>query len=195
MKKLSLIFGIIYMISGGSNLLEAKEKKKEEKQMDGKNFYSFDATSLTGEKILLAKYKGKAALVVNTASKCGLTPQYEQLEALYKKYSDKGFVVLGFPSNDFLGQEPGTDAEIKKFCELKYNISFPLFTKNKVKGGDKQQIYKYLTEETDPKFHGEISWNFEKFVVDRTGNVVARFSPKVTPDSKEVIEAIEKVLK
>lgn len=157
------------------------------------NFYSFTATSIDGKPVALEKYKGKVSLVVNTASKCGLTPQYEALQKIYVKYHDKGFEILGFPSNDFLWQEPGTDEEIKKFCELKYQISFPMFTKNKVKGKKKQEIYKYLTEQT--KFTGEISWNFEKFLVDRNGEVIARFSPKTKPDAEEVVAAIEKALK
>lgn len=157
--------------------------------------YSFDAIENSGHKTSLSKYQGKVSLVVNVASKCGLTPQYKALEAVYEKYEPKGFVVLGFPSNDFAGQEPGTEAEIKKFCELTYNIKFPLFAKGPVKGPDKQPIYKWLTEQSPEKFHGEIEWNFAKFLIGKNGEILARFHPKTTPDSPEVIQAIEAALK
>ena len=155
-------------------------------------FYALEAKSIDGKQISFSTYNGKVALVVNTASKCGLTPQYEALEKIYDKYKDKGFVILGFPSNDFLWQEPGTDEELKKFCQLKYDISFPMFTKNPVKGSDKQPVYKYLTEQT--KFTGEIEWNFSKFLVGKNGEVIGRFPAKTKPDAEEVIAAIEKAL-
>ena len=134
-------------------------------------------------------------LLVNVASKCGLTPQYKALESTYEKYREKGFVVIGFPANNFMGQEPGTDAEIKQFCTTKYNVTFPLMSKISVKGDDKHPLYKFLTEgKAGEDFAGDIEWNFAKFLVDRNGNVMARFGSRTTPDSPQVSEAIEKAL-
>jgi glutathione peroxidase len=130
--------------------------------------------------------------VVNVASKCGNTPQYKALQETFEKYHAQGFEVLGFPANDFGHQEPGSEAEIKEFCDSKYHVTFPLFAKIPVKGPDKHPLYRYLTEETG--FKGEIGWNFAKFLVDRQGQIVARFDPGTKPDSKEVAEAIEKAL-
>lgn len=161
----------------------------------GQSFYNLEAQNIDGKAVPLSKYAGKVAVVVNTASKCGYTPQYKDLEALYEKYKDKGLVVLGFPSNDFGAQEPGSNAEIKQFCDLKFKVSFPLFSKDKVVGAEKQPVYKYLTEQTDPKLHGEISWNFEKFLVDKKGNVVARYKSKVKPTDPEMEEQVAALLK
>jgi len=158
-------------------------------------FYGLEAQDIDGKKVPLSQYKGKVALVVNTASQCGYTPQYEDLEALYGKYRAQGLVVLGFPSNDFGGQEPGTNAEIKKFCSTKYKVSFPMFAKNPVKGDAKQPVYRYLTEKTDPKLHGEIAWNFEKFLVDKQGKVVARFKSAVKPMSEEIDKQVATLVK
>jgi len=134
-------------------------------------------------------------LVVNVASKCGLTPQYEGLEKLYEQYRDQGLVVAGFPANNFGAQEPGTNEEIKTFCTRKYSVTFPMYAKISVKGADQAPLYAYLTKETGPGLTGDIKWNFTKFLVDRNGKVVQRFEPAVTPDSKEVVGAIEKELK
>ena len=132
--------------------------------------------------------------MVNVASRCGYTPQYKALEALYEKYKDKGLVILGFPANNFGAQEPGTNQEIKTFCSRNYNVSFPMYAKVSVKGDDQTPLYQYLTQKTDSKITGDIKWNFTKFLVDRNGNVVQRFEPAVTPDSAEVISAVEKLL-
>jgi glutathione peroxidase len=133
--------------------------------------------------------------MVNVASKCGLTPQYKELEGLHEKYADKGLAVLGFPANEFGKQEPGTDGEIADFCKAKYDVKFDMFSKVVVKGDGQCDLYKFLTsEKTDPKFAGDIKWNFEKFLVGRDGNVIARFAPTVKPDSPEVIKAIETAL-
>lgn len=155
----------------------------------------FTLDSIDGKPAPLADYKGEVILVVNVASKCGYTPQYSALEAVYEKYKDQGFVILGFPANNFGAQEPGTNAEIKTFCTRKYNVSFPMYAKISVKGSDQAPLYAYLTKETGPGITGEIQWNFTKFLVDRNGKVVQRFEPEVTPDSKQVTEAIEKQLK
>ncbi|MCX5659766.1 MAG: glutathione peroxidase [Planctomycetota bacterium] len=148
--------------------------------------------SLAGQPVELTKYKGKVVLMVNTASKCGLTPQYKDLEALHEKYAEKGLSILGFPANDFGKQEPGSDEEIGSFCQKNYGVKFDMFSKIVVTGKEKAPLYDFLTNaKTDPKFPGEISWNFEKFLVGRNGEIVARFAPRVTPNSPEVIKAIE----
>ena len=150
----------------------------------------FTLNSIDGSPVPLSTYKGKIALVVNVASQCGYTPQYEGLEALYKKYRDKGFVILGFPANNFGGQEPGTNAEIKTFCTRNYKVDFPMFSKISVKGSDQAPLYQYLTKTSG----GEIQWNFTKFLVDRDGKVLQRFESDVEPESPEVIKAVEAAL-
>jgi glutathione peroxidase len=157
--------------------------------------YTFTLNSIDGTPAPLANYKGKVVLVVNVASQCGFTPQYGALEATYDKYKDQGFVILGFPANNFGAQEPGTNEEIKTFCTRKYSVTFPMYAKISVKGADQAPLYAYLTKDTGAGIAGEIKWNFTKFLIDRNGNVVQRFEPEVTPDSKEVIAAIEKQLK
>jgi len=159
------------------------------------SFYEYSVKDIDGKNTSLSQYKGKVALVVNTASQCGYTPQYKDLEALYQKYKAKGLVVLGFPSNDFGGQEPGTNAEVKKFCEMKFKTTFPLFSKNPVKGSGKQEVYKFLTEASDKSLQGEVGWNFEKFLVSKDGKVVARFKSGVTPLGSELETRIESLLK
>jgi glutathione peroxidase len=153
---------------------------------------SFKMKSISGQDVNLADYKGKVLLLVNVASECGLTPQYEQLQTMHDKYKDKGFVVLGFPCNQFGRQEPGTEADIAKFCTDNYKVTFPLFAKIEVNGGGAAALYQYLTAvETKPQGKGKISWNFEKFLVGRSGQVVARFAPNTEPDALEVVAAIE----
>jgi len=161
----------------------------------GSGVYGFTLNSIDGKPAPLAEYKGKVVLLVNVASQCGYTPQYSGLEATYEKYKDQGFVILGFPANNFGAQEPGTNEEIKTFCTRKYSVTFPMYSKISVKGADQAPLYAYLTKETGPGITGEIKWNFTKFLVDRDGKVVQRFEPAVTPDSKEVTAAIEKQLK
>ena len=159
------------------------------------SFYDFKVKDIDGNDVKLKKYKGSVLLVVNTASKCGYTPQYEGLQATFDKYKDQGLVVLGFPANNFGGQEPGTAAEIKEFCESKYKVTFPMFAKISVKGDDQDPLYTYLTsKETNPEFSGDITWNFNKFLIDRKGKIVARFTSKETPTSDVVSQAIEKYL-
>lgn len=149
--------------------------------------------TLEGKDSSLKDYSGKVVMVVNTASKCGLTPQYEKLEALYGKYKERGLVVLGFPCNDFANQEPGTGAEIQAFCKTKYSVSFPLMEKVHVKGPEQHPLYAALTG-PQGAFPGEVKWNFGKFLIGRDGKPIARFEPKTTPDSPEVIQAVEKAL-
>jgi len=155
----------------------------------------FRMETIDGLEMDLLQHKGKVILMVNVASKCGLTPQYEALQRLYEKYKEQGFVVFGFPANNFRGQEPGTNSEIRQFCTLNYGVNFPLFSKISVKGEDKHPLYAFLTgKDTNPDFGGEIQWNFTKFLIGREGQVIARFEPKTTPDSAEVIVAIENAL-
>jgi glutathione peroxidase len=153
--------------------------------------HEFTLPAIDGALAPLSAYKGKVVLIVNVASKCGYTPQYAGLEKLYEKYKDHGFVILGFPANNFGAQEPGTNEEIKTFCTRNYNVTFPLYSKISVSGEDKTPLYKYLTDATS----GEIKWNFTKFLVDGDGKVIARFEPKVAPDSPELVGAVEKALK
>jgi glutathione peroxidase len=156
----------------------------------------FTLKNIDGKPAPLSAYKGKVLLMVNVASKCGFTPQYKGLQGLYDKYKDQGLVVIGFPANNFMGQEPGTDEEIKSFCSTKYNVTFPIYSKISVKGDDKVPLYQYLTDKgANPATGGEIQWNFTKFLVDRNGKVIQRFEPRVTPESAEMIAAIEKALK
>ena len=158
--------------------------------------YDFAPKSIDGKEVNLDEYRGKTLLLVNVASQCGYTPQYEGLQKVYSKYKDRGLVVLGFPANNFGAQEPGSDQEIKTFCSTRYKVTFPMFSKISVKGPDKHPLYKFLTEEkTDPKFAGEVSWNFNKFLIDKNGNIVGRFESKDTPEGDTVTQAIERALK
>lgn len=155
----------------------------------------FTMKSIDGADVPLKSYAGKVILIVNVASKCGLTPQYDDLQAIYEKYEGKGLVILGFPANNFADQEPGTNEEIQQFCRLTYGVSFPMFSKISVKGDTIDPLYRYLTDPgTNPKFPGEIAWNFTKFLVGRDGAVIDRFAPKVKPSDPSVIEAIETAL-
>lgn len=155
----------------------------------------FQVKDIDGNDVKLSAFKGKVVMIVNVASKCGLTKQYAQLQQLHERYGERGLAILAFPANNFMGQEPGTNAEIKEFCAKEFSIGFTLFSKVSVKGDDICPLYKWLTaKETNPDFGGEIKWNFTKFLVDREGKVVSRFEPKVKPDAKEIIESIEKAL-
>ena len=156
------------------------------------SFYDFTMDDIDGKPVNLGQYKGKALLVVNTASFCGNTPQYTDLESMYEQYHEKGFEILAFPANNFGQQEPGTNAEIKGFCLTKYSVSFPLFSKISVKGEDKHPLYQYLTEKSP--LPGEVEWNFQKYLVDRHGNIVARFPHRMKPSSPEIIKEVERVL-
>jgi glutathione peroxidase len=160
------------------------------------SIYDIPISTLDGKPDMLSAQKGKVALVVNVASKCGLTPQYEGLERLHERYGDKGFTVLGFPCNQFLEQEPGTPEEIATFCSTTYGVTFPLSEKIEVNGANRHPVYEELTPTEDGEGHsGDIRWNFEKFLVGEDGEVITRFAPQVEPESPEVVEAIEKALK
>jgi glutathione peroxidase len=160
-----------------------------------KSVFDYTLNSIDGQPTSLSAYKGKVVMLVNVASRCGYTPQYTALEAIYEKYKDQGFVIVGIPANNFGAQEPGTNQEIKTFCQSKYSVKFPMMAKVSVKGGDKTALYQFLTDKAaNPKTGGEIQWNFTKFLVGPDGQVITRFEPAVTPDSAEVTTAIEKAL-
>ena len=155
----------------------------------------FKAKTIDGEERSLRDYAGKAVLIVNVASQCGLTPHYAGLQELYTNFGDRGLVVLGFPCNQFGSQEPGTEGEIKTFCETRYGVTFPMFAKIDVNGATRHPLYAFLTAQpTQPDGPGDIQWNFAKFLIDRSGSVAARFAPPTAPVSEEIVSAVEKLL-
>jgi len=160
-----------------------------------KNIYDFPVKDIDGKERLMSEFAGSVLLIVNVASKCGFTPQYKGLQTLYARYKARGFEILGFPADDFKHQEPGTEEEIKSFCSLSYGVSFPMFSKIAVKGKDIHPLYAFLTsKETNPRFPGKITWNFNKFLLDRKGGVVDRFDSKVEPLDDRILRAVEGVL-
>ena len=162
---------------------------------DEKSVYDFKVKTIDGKETTLAEFKGKTILVVNVASRCGYTRQYADMQKAYEKYKDRGLVILGFPCNQFGGQEPGTEAEILEFCQTNYGVKFPMFAKIDVKGDAADPLFKYLTSlETQPKAAGDISWNFEKFLINPEGQVVGRYKSGVSPTSSEMVEVLEKML-
>jgi glutathione peroxidase len=164
----------------------------DDKVAKASGVHAFKMEDINGNPVDLSKYRGKVLLIVNTASKCGHTPQYANLEKVHQQYKDRGLAVVGFPANEFGKQEPGTNLDIKEFCTSKYNVTFDMFSKSVVKGEGISPLYSYLTNpEANPRTAGDIKWNFTKFLVSKDGKVVARFEPKVKPDDKQVIEAIE----
>lgn len=156
------------------------------------DLYSIPVKTIDGKDATLAPYKGQVLLIVNVASKCGFTPQYKGLEAIYEKYKDKGLVVLGFPCNQFGKQEPGTDAEIQQFCSATYNVTFPMFDKIEVNGANRHPLYTALA--AAPDFKGKITWNFNKFLIGRDGTIIHWYDSKVTPESPELTQAVETAL-
>ncbi|MFG6119838.1 glutathione peroxidase [Thalassobacillus sp. B23F22_16] len=156
------------------------------------NVHDFSAIMITGEEKSLADFKGKVLLVVNTASKCGFTPQYEGLQELYDKYNEQGFEVLGFPSNQFMNQEPGTEQDIQEFCKVNYGVTFPMFSKVDVKGKDAHPLFQHLVKEAPGMISDQVKWNFTKFLVDQNGNVVDRYAPQTKPEDIE--KDIQKLL-
>ena len=194
------VFAVV--VAAGSVVLarpgDQKDVIKEPTKMAAKESagpLNFTVKSIDGKDVNLADYRGKVVLFVNVASRCGLTPQYKGLQALYDKYKDDGLVVIGFPANNFAGQEPGTNEEIQQFCTSKYNVTFPMMSKISVAGQDKHPLYKFLTEGgAGQEFKNEVEWNFAKFLVDRNGNVIARFSAKTKPEEPQVGAAVEKAL-
>ena len=197
---LKIIVSLLFVVIIGGFVMsfanDVEENSTSSESVKPKSIYEFPLKDIDGKDVKLKKYKGTVLLIVNTASKCGYTPQYESLQKIYEKYNAQKFYVLGFPANNFSEQEPGTEKEIKEFCESKYKVTFPMFAKISVKGADQDPLYTFLTgKETNPAFAGDISWNFNKFLVNKKGEIVARFSSKDKPDSEVVTQAIEKYLK
>lgn len=160
-----------------------------------KSIYNFKVKDIDGKEVALKDFKGKVLVIVNVASKCGYTKQYTDMQALHKEYKDKGVVMMGFPANNYGGQEPGTEAEIKEFCTLNYNVTFPMFSKVSAKGEDQHELFKYLTSLKNPDFDGEIKWNFEKFIIGKDGKLLRRFRSKTSPTDDEFKKAVEEALK
>jgi glutathione peroxidase len=190
MRMLLIIITVVLFVSSALGLAWFRKATAAEVQHASEkvpvSFYDLQTRTLEAEPVDLGIYRGRVALVVNTASNCGLTPQYAGLEKLYRELASRGLVILGFPSNDFLNQEPGSPAEIREFCDMNYQVTFPLFEKVQVKGDDKGAVYRYLTAELE-----EPTWNFTKYLIDRQGRSVARFGPRTAPDSEELLAAIE----
>ncbi len=189
MTRLNLFLTFMFLILLSSVLVS---QPKEQTAVEKKSIYDFTMKSIEGKDISLADYKGEVLLVVNVASLCGYTPQYKDLEEVFEKYKGKGFRILAFPANNFGEQEPGSDKEIKTFCESKYNVTFDLFSKISVKGDDQHPLYRYLTK--DSPFPGDVKWNFQKYLVDKQGNIVAMFPSRVKPSDKAFIEKLESLL-
>jgi glutathione peroxidase len=193
-----LFAGIGLIAGGGSNdllepsLAQATQEGTTLMAAQTSMVYDFTLNDIDGKPVSLSQFRGKVLLLVNTASFCGNTPQYTDLEKMYEQYREKGFEILAFPANNFGQQEPGTNAEIKTFCYTKYSLSFPLFSKISVKGGDKHPLYRYLTEQSP--FPGEVEWNFQKYLVDREGNIAARYHHRTAPLSDEVVRGVEAAL-
>lgn len=196
MKNILLSISSLFMFAcfGGKKVYTVDETTKEKlTTMDNlKSIYEFKVETISGDTLDLATLKGKKVLIVNTASKCGLTPQFEQLEALYQQYKDQNFVIIGFPSNDFMGQDPGTNEEIAEFCQLNYGVSFPMMAKVVVKGKDKHPLYQYLTEKAHNQIDDfDIEWNFQKFLINGNGTIDKVVSPRTLPNTPEIVDWIK----
>lgn len=192
MKISLLIFSLIVAANSCISQTSGKNDSSTKFKMDVKTFHNFTMTTLEGEEFDLAQLKGKKILVINTASKCGLTPQYAEMEELYKKYGGDKFIVLGFPANNFLKQEPGTDKEIAEFCAKNYGVTFPMFSKISVKGTDIHPLYSWLTQkELNGMEDAEVKWNFQKFMIDKDGKWVGVIGPRKSPLDEEIINWIE----
>jgi len=194
MKKLLIGVAAFVAVSAAMLFLVKANVSTVEKGKD-KSVYDFTMKDTGGRDVKLEQFRGKVVMLVNVASKCGYTPQYDGLQKIYDQYKDRGFVILGFPANNFGAQEPGTNEEIVEFCRINYGVKFPIFSKISVKGEDKHPLYKYLTErETNPEFGGEIKWNFNKFLIGRDGKIIARFESADKPEDAKVTKAIEGAL-
>lgn len=189
MMRTSYFFSFILLILFSSVLVS---QPKEQTAVDKKSIYDFTMKTIDGKEKSLADYKGEVLLVVNVASQCGFTPQYKDLEEVFEKYKGKGFRILAFPANNFGEQEPGSDQEIKTFCQTNYSVTFDLFSKISVKGDDQHPLYRYITKESP--FPGDVKWNFQKYLVDKDGNIVAMFPSRVKPTDKGFIEKVESLI-
>jgi glutathione peroxidase len=183
MKKLTNTFVILIILITQSIIAE-------EPKINPNTISDITVLDMNGEEVQLSDYGGKVVMIINVASHCGNTPQYEGLQKIYTEYKDRGFEILAFPCNDFGGQEPGTNEEIAQFCSVNYSVQFKLFDKIKVLGDEKSKLYERLINNTNT-YQGDIKWNFEKFIISKTGEIVARFSPKTQPENKEIISKIE----
>ncbi len=190
MKLLIAFLNVMMLLNCGSK--KADSMKKKENTNEDKSIYKYTVEDISGNPFSFAELKGKKIMVVNTASKCGLTPQYKQLQALYEKYKDRNFVIIGFPANNFMKQEPGDNSEIASFCELNYGVTFPMMSKISVKGSDQAPIYQFLTQKSLNGFSDNtVKWNFQKYLIDESGRLVKVIAPTTLPDSPEVISWIE----
>jgi len=189
MMRTSYFLSFILLILFSSVLVS---QPKEQTAVDKKSIYDFTMRTIDGKEKSLSDYKGEVLLVVNVASQCGYTPQYKDLEEVFEKYKGKGFRILAFPANNFGEQEPGSDQEIKTFCQTNYSVTFDLFSKISVKGDDQHPLYSYITKESP--FPGDVKWNFQKYLVDKDGNIVAMFPSRVKPTDKAFIEKVESLL-
>ncbi|MFH6959917.1 glutathione peroxidase [Flavobacterium aquidurense] len=194
MKKIALIAcGAVLLLSSQLQAQTSKNKvSKTDKVMAKENIYQFKVQDLSGDTFDFASLKGKKVMIVNTASKCGLTPQYKDLEAIYKEYKDKGFVIVGFPANNFASQEPGTNKEIETFCQQNYGVTFPMMDKVSVKGDDMCEVYKFLTQKSKNGLQdSEVEWNFQKYLINEKGELVKVIKPRTLPTDPEVINWIK----
>ncbi len=197
MNKITLILFLCCIINIGCNdkIVSKSDIAAKSATESKQSVYDFEVDDIDGNKVSLSKYKNQVMLIVNTASECGLTPQYKDLQELYDKYKDKDFVILGFPANNFMGQEPGNNTQIKQFCEANFGVTFPMFSKISVKGNDIAPLYKYLTsKDLNGVLDASVSWNFQKFLIDKNGNIVASFSPKTTVKEEKFINILEELL-
>lgn len=197
MKNILVSLSSLFMFAcfGGKKIYTVDEstKNKIAAMENTQTIYDFKVETITGEAFDLASLKGKKVMIVNTASKCGLTPQFEQLEQLYKEYKDQNFVIIGFPTNDFMSQDPGSNKEIAEFCQLNYGVTFPMMSKIVVKGKEKHPLYQYLTEKSKNGIDDfDIEWNFQKFLINENGTIDKVISPRIVPNDKEIIDWINK---
>ncbi|MGE3975128.1 MAG: glutathione peroxidase [Bdellovibrionales bacterium] len=184
--------GVFNLVKIAAGLLKPKSKGEV---MSPEELYKIPLKTLHGKPATMEQYRGKPLVIVNTASKCGFTPQYKDLQKIYEEYKGQGLEILGFPCNDFGSQEPGSENDISEFCEINFGVKFPLFEKSPVVGLEKQPVFKYLTEQAKPEFRGEVAWNFEKFLVNKKGQLVNRFRSLTKPDSEKFRQAIQEILK
>jgi glutathione peroxidase len=198
MKKISLLFGCISILFSCQNQAQSSGKSavqtslKSEKAMEKESIYQFKVKDLEGNDFDFSTLKGKKILIVNTASKCGLTPQYKDLEAIYKQYKDKNFVIVGFPANNFASQEPGSDKEIGEFCQRNYGVSFPMMSKISVKGDDMDKVYQFLTQKSKNGLKdSEVEWNFQKYLIDENGHLAKVIAPQTLPTDPEIVNWIK----
>ncbi|MEW5677074.1 glutathione peroxidase [Flavobacterium enshiense] len=193
MRSFILAFGLLFMIScQGQNKNKTMETAPKEKVMKEKNIYQFKVQDIEGKEFDFAALKGKKIMIVNTASECGLTPQYEQLQKVYSEFKDKNFIIVGFPANNFGAQEPGSNAEIKTFCSRNYGVTFPMMEKISVKGEDMHPLYQFLTEKSKNGLEdNHVEWNFQKYLINEEGQLENVISPRVLPDDKEITDWIK----